>query len=347
MIAEHDDPILITGAAGFIGSRVVANLLDRGFRRLRCLVRPGRDTAELQGLQRRYGEHADLSILRGNLLSSSDSAAAVGDAAVIYHLAAGRGEKSIPDAFLNSVVATRNLLECARLNSRLRRIVCVSSFSVYSNRGPRNGRVLDETSEVEPHPERRGDAYSFAKVRQEQLVADYGRRFGLPYVIVRPGVVYGPGNHGIPGRVGIGTFGLFLHLGGRNPVPLTYVDNCADAIVLAGLQAGVDGEAFNVVDDSCPSSRRFLRLYKRHVHNFPSLPVPKWMSFILCYLWEKYSTWSEGQLPPAFNRLVWHAYWKYTCYSNEKLKRCLGWAPRIAPETALGMHFQSCRAARA
>jgi hypothetical protein len=55
-------------------------------------------------------------------------------------------------------------------------------------------------------------------------------------------------------------------MGGAKPVPLTYVDNCAEAIVLAGLVAGVDGQVFNVVDDDQPSSRRFLRLYKQQFH---------------------------------------------------------------------------------
>ena len=88
-------------------------------------------------------------------------------------------------------------------------------------------------------------------------------------MIVRPGVVYGPGNKGITGRVGLGTFGLFLHLGGSNEIPLTYVDNCADAIVLAGIKGGVDGEVFNVVDDDLPTSRKFLRLYKKNVRPLP------------------------------------------------------------------------------
>ena len=81
----------------------------------------------------------------------------------------------------------------------------------------------------------------------------------------RPGAVYGPGKAGITGRVGVGTFGIFLHLGAGNPIPLSYVDNCAEAIVLAGLVKGLDGEVFNVVDDDLPSSRRFLRLYKEQV----------------------------------------------------------------------------------
>ena len=67
------------------------------------------------------------------------------------------------------------------------------------------------------------------------MVIEYGQKFGIPYVIVRPGVVYGPGKVNISNRVGIGTFGIFLHLGGSNEIPLTYVDNCAEAIALAGL----------------------------------------------------------------------------------------------------------------
>ncbi len=91
------------------------------------------------------------------------------------------------------------------------------------------------------------------------------KEFGTRYVVVRPGSVYGAGKADITGRVGIGTFGFFLHLGGSNTIPFTYVDNCASAIVLAGLVEGVDGEVFNVLDDDLPSSRQFLRLYKKNV----------------------------------------------------------------------------------
>src|SRR5262249_54849308 len=152
------------------------------------------------------------------------------------------------DAFMNSVLTTRNLLEASLEDHCLKRFVNISSFSVYTNRNKPAGRLLDESCPVELYPEDRGDAYTFAKVKQDELVVDYARKYNLPYVIVRPGYVYGPGNEAITNRVGIGTFGLFLHLGGRNPIPFTYVDNCADAIALAGLRPGIEGEVFNVVD---------------------------------------------------------------------------------------------------
>jgi nucleoside-diphosphate-sugar epimerase len=345
-IVEKDDLILVTGASGFIGSRLVQSLLDLGFRNVRCFARPSSNGARVEALSSFCRTGARIEVVRGNLLSPEDCAAATSGAKVIFHLAAGRGEKSYPDAFSNSVVTTRNLLEAGLNHHCLKRFVNVSSFSVYSNQKKRPRRVLDESCPVESSPALRGEAYCFAKVEQDQIVTDYGKRFGIPYVIVRPGQVYGPGNEGITGRVGIGTFGVFLHLGGSNTIPLTYVDNCAEAIALAGLKKGTDGEVFNIVDDDLPSSRKFLRLYKRNVTSFRSLYVPHVLSYALCYLWEKYSIWSEEQLPPAFNVRRWHAYWKKTHYSNEKLKAQVGWSPKIRTEEGLERFFESCRNGR-
>jgi nucleoside-diphosphate-sugar epimerase len=112
------------------------------------------------------------------------------------------------------------------------------------------------------------------------------------------------------------------------------------------LKKGIDGQTFNVVDDDLPSSREFLRLYKKHVESFRSLYVPHALSFLLCYLWEKYSEWSDEQLPPVFNRKRWHAHWKKTDYSNDKLKKQVGWTPTVRTEDGLKLFFESCRSRR-
>ena len=340
-IISPDDPILVTGAAGFIGSRVVENLLDRGYRNLVCFARASGNLARIEDIASRH-PHARVKLVKGNLLSPQDCDAACKDAALIVHLAAGTGEKSFPDAFMNSVVTTRNLLDSSLRCSRLRRFVLISSFSVYTNCDKPQGRLLEESCAIEEHGDLRGEAYCFAKVKQEEILAEYNKNFGIPYVVVRPGSVYGPKKQAIVGRVGIDTFGLFLHIGGSNTIPFTYVDNCADAIVLAGLVRGVDGEIFNVVDDDLPSSRQYLRLYKKNVKGFRSVYLPHAVSYAFCYLWEKYFRWSEGQLPPAFNRKRWHAYWKKTRYSNEKLKTRLGWAPKVPTAEGLRRFFESC-----
>ena len=341
-IIRLDDVILVTGASGFIGNKVVETLLRRGFTNVRCFARRSSNATLLERLVSQYSNTARIELIKGDLLSSNDCLRAAQDVMVIFNLAAGRGVKSFSDAYLNSVVTTRNLIEATRTPRCLRRFVNVSSFSVYSNRRKTRHSLLDESCPTEDRPHLRGDPYTFAKVRQDDLVVEYGKKLNLPYVIVRPGVVYGPGNEAITGRVGVGTFGLFLHLGGANSLPFTYVDNCADAIVLAGLTPGIEREVFNVVDDQLPSSRAFLRAYKRRVKSFPSIYVPHLLSYVLCWLWEMYSSWSHGQLPPVFNRRVWHAYWKRTHYSNHKLKSRLGWSPHVSTADALISHFKAC-----
>ena len=154
-IVGPDDVILVTGATGFIGSKLVENLLDRGFRNVRCFARPSSDTARLDAIARRH-PGAQLGVITGNLLSPDDCAAATEDAAVVFHLAAGTGHKSFPDAFMNSVVTTRNLLEASLAHECLKRFVSVSSFAVYTNIGKRKRRLLDESCPVEERPALQG-----------------------------------------------------------------------------------------------------------------------------------------------------------------------------------------------
>jgi nucleoside-diphosphate-sugar epimerase len=112
---------------------------------------------------------------------------------------------------------------------------------------------------------------------------------------------------------------------------------------LAGLVQGVEGEIFNVVDDDLPSSRAILRLYKRDVKRFKSIYVPRIAGYFLYFLWEKYSNWSQGQLPAVYNIRSWHAYWKKTYYTNGKLKRLLGWQPNVPTPEGLQRYFKSCQ----
>lgn len=167
---------------------------------------------------------------------------------------------------------------------------------------------------------------------------EYGQQRNLPYVIVRPGAVFGPGKATLTGRVGIDTFGFLVHLGGSNPLPLTYVDNCAEAIVLAGLRPGIEGEIFNVVDDDTPTSREFLRDYKKQTGIF-SLSVPYTVTQLLCTGWEKYARATRNQLPPVFNRRRCSAEWKGNHYSNRKLKERLDWEPRVKMKDAMSFYL--------
>ena len=338
MITEYltspSDRILVTGSNGFVGAKVVETLLERGFTNLCCFVRPSSRLGRLDEVLGRFPSAKNVKLVSGDLLSRDDNRKAAKGVSIIYHLAAGF-DKSFAGAFMNSALATRNLMDAFLQYGRPKRFVNVSSFSVYSNLRLKRGALLDETCPLEEAPQERYDAYGFGKLKQEELVREYGKRYDLPYVILRPGTIFGPGKQDLSGRVGIGTFGFFIQVGGSNLLPLTFVDNCAEAIVLAGLKPGIEGETFNVVDDDLLTSSQFFRAYKKRVTSFHSVRVPYLLAYGLCILWEAYSKQSKGQLPPAFNRRRCVAEWKGNRFSNQKIKDRLGWKPRVDMEKAM------------
>jgi nucleoside-diphosphate-sugar epimerase len=333
-IISLDDRILVTGSNGFIGTKVVEKLLEYGFSNLHCFVRPSSYLGGLKNVFAKFDAGRNIELVTGDLLSRDDCQKAAEGISIIYHLAAGM-EKSFAGAFMNSALATRNLMDAFLQFGKPKRFVNISSFAVYSNLTLKRGALLDETCPLEDAPQERFDPYGFGKLKQEELVKEYSSKYELPYVIVRPGYVFGPGKRELSGRVGNNTFGLFVQVSGAQSLPLTFVDNCAEAIVLAGLRAGIDGEVFNVVDDELPTGRQFLKAYRNKAKSLLSIRLPYVVGYAMCLLWEKYSRWSRKQLPPVFNRRRCSAEWKGNRYSNQKLKERLGWKPRVPMDLAM------------
>jgi len=181
-IAGSDDRILITGSTGFIGAKVVETLLEYGFSKLRCFVRPSSRLERLENVLRRFDAGKNVELISGDLVSREDCQKAAKGVSIIYQLAAGI-EKSFAGAFMNSALATRNLIDAFLELGQPRRFVNVSSFAVYSNLKLKHGALLDETCALEDAPQKRFDAYCFGKLKQEELVREYGdqHRVALRY----------------------------------------------------------------------------------------------------------------------------------------------------------------------
>ena len=193
---------------------------------------------------------------------------------------------------------------------------------------------------LEPHPQERAEAYTYGKLKQDQLVVDYSKKYNLPYVLLRPSVVFGPGKKFIPSRIGIDTFGFFIHIGGNISLPLTYVDNCAEAIVLAGLKKGVNSEVFNIVDDDLPTSRQFLTMYKKHVDKFFSVYMPYPIVLRIQRGLGVVFQMVKRATAVSLYRNRCKTYWNGNRYSNEKAKLQLGWSPRIPMDKAMQEYFR-------
>ncbi|MGC2832520.1 MAG: NAD(P)-dependent oxidoreductase, partial [Candidatus Acidiferrum sp.] len=285
--------VLVTGAAGFLGRALIKRLLAHGYTNIRCNVRRQADIPKLDAL---LGRDAPirLEFCIGNLRYPEDAARAVDDVQLIFHLAAGK-KGTAAELCLDSVVASRNLLDAVG-NRKPMRIVLVSSFGVYGVASLGRGAKVNEETMLEPHPEWR-DHYSFSKLRQEQLFWEYQRRNGFELVVLRPGVIYGPEGGHFSNRVGL-TIGKWqLHFGGSNLLPLSYVDNCAEAVVVAGTHHRAAGQVYNVHDDDLPTCRQYLRAYRKNVTRIRSISIPYFGAQLLSSMVVKYNRYSKGQLP--------------------------------------------------
>ena len=333
--------ILLTGAGGFVGKRILERLLAHGQTDIRCMLR---DTSKGAALQTIAATHptAQVELFAANLKNPSDITAALDGVGLVIHAAAAM-KGSPAEMFLDSVVASRNLLDAiVALDAAQRpRVVLVSSFGAMGVAPLARGAMLDENTPMEAHAELR-DVYSYAKLRQEQMFWDYHRRFGFELVVLRPGVIYGPGGGHFSNRVGLSMFGIFVHMGGNNLIPLTYVDNCADAIVIAALSPQANGQIYNVVDDDLPTSREYLRLYKQQVKAIRSIPIPYWLLLWGSKKVERYNTKSKGQLPAVFTPYKIRTTWGGNRFTNAKLKQ-LGWKPLISTREGLYRAFEAFR----
>jgi len=169
----------VTGGAGFIGSRLVRRLVEKGYNVISI------DINDPPGFIRKC-KH-----IQGDLLDYSSTKEALRGLDLIYHLAGCVLESVRKDPFLGSAVnvdITRNVLEACRVN-RVRKVLFASSFYVYDGI---NDRMI--VNEETPLNTLDMELFAATKAFGESLLKEYHRKYGLNYVILRYGSAYGLGN---------------------------------------------------------------------------------------------------------------------------------------------------------
>lgn len=324
--------LLVTGANGFLGKRVVASALERGHE-VKAMIRPASSVpTEWQSLE-------GLEIVRADLRTSRGLADSLRGTEAVLHLAAAKSG-DLYAQLAGTVVATENLLK-AMSEAGIPRIVHISTFSVYDYRNIRG--TLDENSALEPHIDDRDD-YAKTKLLQERMVREHCEVNRIACTTLRPGVVFGPGNEWTA-RLGF-TFGKNWILTGLwANLPLTYVDNCAEAIVLASEVPEAVGEIFNVVDNEHPTQLTYARELQRYSQPKSRLiPIP-WTVMKglagLATLWNKIFFRGRGKVPGIFVPSKLYPRAKPLNYANEKIRRVLGWNPRISWREGLSDCFKT------
>jgi 2-alkyl-3-oxoalkanoate reductase len=325
--------LLVTGANGFLGRHVVAEALRRGHA-VRAMVRSVKDAARNGWVGR-----PNLEWVQADLRSRRGIAEAVAGCDAVLHLAASKSG-DIYAQFAGTVVATENLL-AAMTEAKVRRIVAISSLSVYDYLHMKSGTVLDEESPLDVECVDR-DEYAQTKLAQENLVRDHATRHGWDFTVLRPGVIYGKDNLWTA-RLGQQGQRVWVRIGARAQVPLTYVENCAEAVVLAAEKDEAKGQTLNVIDDDPPTQRRYCSMLRRRMTPRP-LVVPVAWSIMRAVagvvgVTNRLLFRGRAKIPGLFIRARLHARSKPLKYSNTRIKNVLGWKPRYAVAEALDRSF--------
>jgi nucleoside-diphosphate-sugar epimerase len=315
--------LFVTGAGGFVGRAVVAEARSRGH-----------DVVAMVRSTNQDPEAAGASTVVGDLRQDGPWVAALAACDAVIHLAASTGD--FYDQMASTVVGTERLLAAMR-DKGVKRLVHISTFSVYDYRAISMKGWLDEASPLETRPEDRDD-YTQTKLVQEQLVRNFAASIG-EVVVIRPGAIYGPGKLWDAGLT-VRLFGTTWAAIAPNGIQkLTYVGNCALAIVLAAEVDGAIGQTLNVVDDDLPTQREFAAAMARHGFEVPrALPVPYRLAAFGAVAINKVNKRffsGRARLPTFVVPAKLDSRFKPLHYSNDRAKRVLGWQPVTTLDEAL------------
>ncbi|MEB3358504.1 MAG: NAD-dependent epimerase/dehydratase family protein [Synechococcales bacterium] len=326
-------PLLITGATGFIGRYVTAELLRRGHA-LRAIVRPGRDASALPWLN-----HPHLGQVTADLTQADGLADAVAGTDAVIHLAAAKtGDWATQTA--QTLTATKNLLQ-AMAYTGVRRLVQISSFSVYDYQRLPENSLLTEASPLEAAPHHR-DIYAQMKLAQEEQVRQFAAAQNGRVTILRPGIVYGRGQWWTAGLGANLRNWLWLRIGRQAPLPLTYVENCAIAIAQAIERPAAIGQTLNLVDDPAPTQDTYVRLLaERGLRPHGTIPISWGWMRQAADLMESLDDHLHQRLgrrlkrPGLLTPASLHARVKPLRYSSDRARQVLQWSPRYSLPEAL------------
>lgn len=254
---------LVTGATGLAGSAIVRALLERQ-RSVRILARDPERARVLFG--------ASVEIVAGDLGDPERLRLACRGMEQVYHVAGAVDTHRHGDAeFLDTnVEGTRRLIAAAQA-AGVSGFVYTSSVSVYGDRLPLG---VGENAPLNP-----AGIYGMSKVRAERLVQE-AVAAGLHAAIVRPCIVYGPGDrYFIPQAARVMRLPVIpLPDGGRHVVDLVHADDLAAACLLI-MKAGQPGDAYNVTDGGCHQVGEMLRWIAEALNRSPLFPsIPWWVA---------------------------------------------------------------------
>lgn len=307
---------LVTGATGFIGGHFARALLQRG-ERVRALVRDPARAKELR--------EQGVELVVGDLTNLESLAQAAAGARRVYHCGAIVGERlTEEEASQINVGGTRALLT-ASAAAGVSRFIYVSSLAVL---GMDHQYDTDETAPLAP-----SDLYGNSKIGAEEVVQEFIRQGALEAVILRPGYVYGPGDRQfLPPLLDSLAAGQFLYVGdGGKLLCCSYVEDLAEAAILAGEKPEAAGQVYHLTDGTRTSVREFVTFLCEYLGVVPPKgSVPPRVALAACSVFEGVARLTGSRFTPPLNQARMRFIYCNQHFSIEKARRELGYSPRFS-----------------
>ena len=236
----------ITGGAGFIGTRLVARIVEQN----EVVVFDNLTRDALSSTP--YARHPNLRLVIGDVLDPAALNSAMGGAEVVIHCAGIAGIDTVTKSPVRTMqvnmIGSANVLEAAAATHGVERVVCFSTSEVFGQQAFSSAET--DRTVIGAVGEARW-TYAVSKLAEEHLAIAYFHERGLPATVLRPFNIYGPG------QVGEGALSIFIqrallgeplqvHGTGAQIRAWCYVDDMVDAVLLAITRPEAVGETFNI-----------------------------------------------------------------------------------------------------
>jgi nucleoside-diphosphate-sugar epimerase len=313
--------VLITGSTGFTGTVLTRKLADAGAR----ITAIARNSSNIDAL-----DDLDINWIRGEVFEQEVVDRAVEGVEYIFHLAAAfREEKGTDEGYRRvHLYSTQMLARAVQGRPEFKRFVHTSTVGVHGH--IQGDDYADETYRFSP-----GDGYQRTKLEGEQWLAEYGAEHNLPYTIIRPTPIFGPGDRRLLKFFKMANKGYILMLGkGKGIYHLIHVDDLTEIFLRAGVleQAlseifiAANDEPISIIDMGQAIARALDKKIK--VIRLPILPF-----FIGADICKAVCT-PLGIQPPLYRRRV-AFYTKDRKFNISKLNNVLGYHLKYTNESGL------------
>lgn len=308
-----DRPVLVTGATGFVGSRLSELLATK-------------EKAEVTGIGRNlnrvsYLTTQGVTLKAVDILDTDALKKVVEGKDIIFHTAAVLDADPDTAQWVN-VEATENLIKLAG-EAGVSRFIHVSTVGVYDMK---NRNEVDESTPLAlEHP----STYPRTKAEAEIQAQDAAEKFEIELSIVRPSMIYGPGH-------GIWTEGMFKNILEEKPVFLgdgsahfnpVYIDDVVDALILCAKHPKAADESFNISAD-ITTWREFMSHYGRVCDKEPK-GLPLFIARLMAF----------ANKIPGINTPIDQGFIEmansYKRFPTQKASDLLGWEPKVTLEKGL------------